>query len=359
MTPDDSLLNFVTAVSGEAYLKVEETLGDGYVRLRVSEAERRQAKHDIRSVEDTVVELLRNSRDAHARRIFLANGREGDLRTMTLLDDGVGIPAAMQDRVFEPRVTSKLETMVMDRWGVHGRGMALFSIRSNAEDARVVASGPHKGASVVVITDATKLAERADQSTWPAVERDDAGALKVARGPHNIVRRVVEFAVEHPGLEVFVGTPTEVLSTLSAIAKRELDASELLFVDDVNRLPVWQRPGAAADAEELVDIAESLGMPISERTAHRILGGELPVLKPVLDQVTGASDTTAEPAKPDIYRDRRGLKLHHSDVAEFQRELEGAFNTIAERYYLHLKCSPKVTVGKDDIRVRFEVEKED
>ena len=59
MTPDDNLLNFVTAVSGEAFLKVEETLGDGYVRLRVSEAERRQAKHDIRSVEDIVVELMR------------------------------------------------------------------------------------------------------------------------------------------------------------------------------------------------------------------------------------------------------------------------------------------------------------
>ena len=359
MTPDDSLLNFVSAVSGEAYLKVEETLGDGYVRLRVSEAERRQAKHDIRSVEDAIVELLRNSRDAHARRIFLANGREGDRRTMTLLDDGVGIPAAMQDRVFEPRVTSKLDSMVVDKWGVHGRGMALFSIRSNAEEARVVTSDLHKGTSVIVVTDATKLAERADQSTWPAVERDESGDLKVARGPHNVVRRVVEFAVEHPGIEVFLGTPTEVLATLSEIAKRELDPSELLFCDDVNRLPVWQRPGAAGDAEELVDVAESLGLPISERTAHRILGGELPALSPVLLQVTGDLEALAEPAQPDIYRDRRGLKLHHSDISEFQRELESAFDTIAERYYLHLKCAPKVTVGRDDIRVRFEVEKED
>ena len=44
---DDSLLDFVSAVSGDTFLKVEETLGDGYVRLKVSEAERRQAKHDI------------------------------------------------------------------------------------------------------------------------------------------------------------------------------------------------------------------------------------------------------------------------------------------------------------------------
>ena len=85
-------MNFVSAVSGDAFLKVEENLGDGFVRLKVSEAERRQAKHDIRSAEDIVVELLRNARDAHAQRIFLATAREGDLRTLTVIDDGVGVP---------------------------------------------------------------------------------------------------------------------------------------------------------------------------------------------------------------------------------------------------------------------------
>lgn len=359
MTPNDELLNFVTSVSGETYLKVEETLGDGYVRLRVSEAERRQAKHDIRSVEDVVVELLRNSRDAHAGRIFLATGREGDRRTLTLLDDGVGVPIHMHDRIFEPRVTSKLESMVIDRWGVHGRGMALFSIRSNAVEARIVSSDLHKGASLVVITDAGALNERADQSTWPVVERDEAGGFKVARGPHNVVRRIVEFAVEHPGIEIFYGTPTEIITTMNAVGRSELDSSELLFCDNVTRLPVWQRPAAAADAGELVDIAESLGLEISERTAHRVLGGELCPLKSVLQLATGAIAETPEPANPDIYRDRRGLKLHHTDIAAFRSELETAFDTIAERYYLHLKCEPKITVGKDDIRVRFEVEKED
>ena len=360
MTSNDDLLGFVTSVSGDAYLKVEETLGDGYVRLRVSEAERRQAKHDIRGVEDIVVELLRNSRDAHAQRIFLATARVGDLRTLTLIDDGVGVPAHMHEQIFEPRVTSKLETMVVDNWGVHGRGMALFSIRSNAIEARIVASDLHKGASLIVTTDSQNLAERADQSTWPSVERDEAGAMKVARGPHNIVRRVVEFAVEHPGIEIFYGTPTEVIATINVLGRTGADPSELLFCDNVSRLSVWQRPAAAADAAELVDIAESLGLDISERTAHRVLGRELPVLKPVLQLATGTAAHAPEPvAAPDIYRDRRGLKLHSADVAQFKRDLEAAFDTIAERYYLHLRCEPKVTVGKDDIRVRFEVEKED
>ena len=359
MTADDDLLNFVTSVSGDAYLKVEETLGDGYVRLRVSEAERRQAQHDIRSVEDIVVELLRNARDAHAQRVFLATSREGDRRTLTLIDDGVGVPEPMHDRIFEPRVTSKLETMVIDQWGVHGRGMALFSIRSNAVEARIATSELHKGASVVVVTDAADLAERADQSSWPVVETDEQGTLHVARGPHNIVRRVLEFAVEHPGVDIYLGSPTEMLATMADVARRELDSSELLFCDDVARLPVWQRPAAAAGADELVEVASSLGMPVSERTAHRLLGGELTPMRTVLATVTKQSPSPALTPAPDIYRDRRGLKIHHADLGAFRAELERAFDTIAERYYLHLRCEPKITVGKDDIRVRFDVEKED
>ncbi|MHB8739882.1 MAG: ATP-binding protein, partial [Coriobacteriia bacterium] len=194
MSEHDPLLDFVTNVSGDGYLKVEESLGDGYVRLRVPEAERRQAKHDIRSIEDVVIELLRNARDAHAQRIFVATTREGNTRMLTMIDDGVGIPHALQEAVFEPRVTSKLETMVMDRWGVHGRGMALFSVRSNTSSARVACSSPHKGAAVSVVCDTTHLSERADQSTWPTVEPDESGRLRVARGPHNIIRRLVEFA---------------------------------------------------------------------------------------------------------------------------------------------------------------------
>lgn len=355
---NEDLLGFVSAVSGDAFLKVEESLGDGFVRLKVSEAERRQAKHDIRSVEDIVVELLRNARDAHASRIFVASTREGEVRTMTFIDDGVGIPGSMHEKVFEPRVTSKLETMVMDQWGVHGRGMALFSIRSNATEARVAASEMHKGTALTILIDSSQLTERVDQSTWPAVEREPAGVFKVCRGPHNIIRRVVEFAVEHPGIDVYLGSPAEVVATMHAQARQHVDASDLLFCDDVSELPVWQRPGFVSDADDLTEIARELALPISERTAHRILAGELTVLSTALEHVTGALSAGTE-LTPDIYRDRRGLKIHHTDLAQFRSELEAAFDSIAERYYLHLKCEPKIVVGKDDIRVRFEVEKED
>jgi hypothetical protein len=359
MATDDSMLDFVSSVSGDQYVKVEETLGDGFVRLKVSEAERRQAKHDIRSFEDVVVELLRNSRDAHARRIYVANSREGDLRTLTVIDDGVGVPAAMHERIFEPRVTSKLETMVMDRWGVHGRGMALFSVRSNVADARLAASDSHKGSALVIVSDASKLAEKADQSKWPTVERDpETGRLRVGTGPHNIARRVVDFALEHPDLEIYLGTPTEAVASMVAHARGRLDARQLLFCDDPQDLPVWLRPAVAGDAAELVSLCASIGLAISERTAHRVLGGELQPLASVLECVAPAAEEP-DARRPDIYRDRRGLRLHASDTREFQRRLEEAFDLVAERYYLHLSGEPKVTVGRDTITVRFPVEKDD
>ncbi|MCE5204459.1 MAG: ATP-binding protein [Actinomycetia bacterium] len=353
----ERLIDFVSSVSGDAYLKVEETLGDGYVRLKVSEAERRQAKHDIRGVEDIIVELLRNARDAHAQRIFLATAREGDVRTVTVVDDGIGVPAHLHEAIFEPRVTSKLETMVMDRWGVHGRGMALYSVRANVMSARIASSEPHKGCAMSIAVDTTVLAERADQSTWPEVAKDESGSWSVVRGPHNIVRRVLEFACEHPEIDIYLGSPAEVLATAHAVARDVLDASELMFCDDPGRMPVWQRPAVAADAAELVELARSLGLDISERTAHRVLSGELTALRPALAIATVKEKSTA--AQPDIYRDRRGLKIHRTDLAAFQTELERAFDVLSERYYVHLKGQPKVTVGSNEIRVRFFVDKED
>ena len=233
------LADFVSSMGGDRALRVEESLGEGFVRLRVAEAERRQAKHDVRCVEDAVMELLRNARDAGARHIYVATSREGDLRTVTMLDDGSGIPADMHERIFEARVTSKLETVHMDRWGIHGRGMALFSIRENAVSAEVVSSAPGKGTSIRVVTDVNGLAERADQSSWPSVGVDEDGCETCVRGPHNIVRTCCEFALEERSTcEVYLGSPAEAAATARARAARSVDGADLLFMDSLDRLPM-------------------------------------------------------------------------------------------------------------------------
>ena len=131
-----------------------------------------------------------------------------------------------------------------------------------------------------------------------------------------------------------------------------------MFADDDARFPLWQRPAASADAAELVKVTDRLGLEISERTAHRILSGELASLDSVWDHAVEEEEPESEPAV-DIYKDRRSVRIHGSDLEDFRRELQGAFDTLSERYYLHLKGEPRVTVAKDEIRVRFQIEKED
>ncbi len=357
---DNSLIGFVASMGGERNLRVEENLGEGYVRLRVAEAERRQAKHDIRCAEDIVIEMLRNSRDAGAKHIYVATAREGDLRTITILDDGSGVPEDMQTRIFEARVTSKLESVHMDRWGVHGRGMALYSVKENTESAEVVSSAPGRGSSIRVVTDATKLAERVDQSSWPTTGIDDNGALICERGPHNIIRTCCEFAIEErSSCEVYFGSPSEIAATARARAPRTVDATDLMFIDDISELPVLERLRAAADASELHRVATSLGLDMSERTAHRIVSGQIKPQRNIVARLTHRSGGKVGRPEVDLGRDQRGLKLSKDDAKDFSREMERAFSMLADRYYLTLSDMPKVRMGKGKITVTFEIEQAD
>lgn len=353
------LADFVSDVLGSSAIRVEENLGDGYVRLVVDEAERRQARHDIRCVEDVVIEMLRNARDAGASQIFVATSRSGDERRLVMLDDGCGIPEELQEKVFEARVTSKLDSVHEDRWGIHGRGMALFSIRQNCTESSVLASAPDGGTAIAVTADVAELAERADQSSWPSLSTNEDGFQTVGTGPHNIVRTCCEFALEERGMvSVFLGSPAEIVATVRARAASTVDDTGLLFVDDLASLPVLQRLCAAADARELVDVAAGLGLAISERTAHRILAGSIRPVRSVVARLTHTSDGPSRPAPLDLAKDRRGLKLAPDDVEEFSRAMERAFDYIADRYYVSLDDAPRIRLSGDKLVVTFDIAKE-
>ena len=360
MDASNDLISFIASMSGEGSLRVEENLGGGYVKLRVSEAERRQAKHDIQHVEDIVVEMLRNARDAGASAVFVATGKTAERRSLLFIDDGCGVPDGMRERIFDARVTSKLETMKMDRWGVHGRGMALFSIRENAEEARVVESGDGLGSAFFVIVDTASLPERADQSTWPSLVKDEDGKLSCGKGPHNILRAISEFALEeHHGCDVYVGSPTEVAATLYANGSRRVDASRLLFIDDEAELPVVDRLAFASDAAEFIRIAASIGIDISERTAHRILSGAIEPLRNVASRLLREGGGVTRNHDIDLSRDRRGLKISRQDIDEFARLLERDFQMISDRYYVSLSSEPRVRVTRDAVTVTFPITKDE
>lgn len=344
--------DFVRSLSGERTRRVEESLGDGYVRLVVEEAERRQAKHDIRHVEDVIVELLRNARDAGARRIFVATARDGDRRSVVVLDDGCGIPQEMHEAVFEARVTSKLNSLVTDRWGVHGRGMALYSIRENAEDARVMASEAGRGCALRVTIDTTSLPERADQSSWPRLGRDDDGVRGCTRGPHNIPRACCEFALEeHERCSVFLGSPAEVVSSVRARVRGGSEDGAQTVLE-----PLVEASGAA----QLCEAAASLGLDISSRTAHRVLSGEIRPLPSVYARLLGPSRSRKGSGQPvDLFRDARSLRLSDDDADAFAKVMEADFPLLGDAYFLTLTGPPKVSTSRGKVVVTFDVREQD
>ncbi|EPD78111.1 MULTISPECIES: ATP-binding protein [Atopobiaceae] len=359
MAEETHLLDFVASMGGERALRIEENLGAGYVRLRVAEAERRQAKHDIRCVEDIVIEMLRNSRDAGARHIYVATTREDNIRSLVVLDDGSGIPLEMQERIFDARVTSKLESVHVDRWGVHGRGMALYSIKENTLSAKVLSSAAGLGASIQIIADTKNLSERADQSSWPHVGVDDDGQKALVRGPHNIVRTCCEFALESKGsCDVFLGSPAEIAATARVRIPQSMSSADLLFIDNLAEVPVLERFRVASDARELCEICATLGLTLSERTAHRILSGQIKPIRSCYARLFHTGEATG-PKEIDLLRDRRSLKLSRKDEHEFARLLEKDFSFLSDRYYLSMSNEPKIRVGKGKIVVTFELDPED
>ncbi|MBE6470090.1 MAG: ATP-binding protein [Coriobacteriaceae bacterium] len=347
---DTGLHGFIDEVLGEGHLRVEEELGGGFVRLRTSEAERRQAQQDIRCVEDIVLELLRNARDAGARMICIATNRDGRMRNIVVIDDGEGIPPQMWQKVFEPRVTSKLDTFHADQWGVHGRGMALYSIACNAAEHRIAASGEGLGTSVAVSADTGNLPEKADQSTVPHLVVDATGR-SVMRGPRNINRIVTEFTLAQRGsCAVYLGSPTEVLATLLAYGSRVLSAVERAFAPDAGAFPVCLRPALAATPEELAQTAHELGLELSTRSARRVMDGEIAPLEPFANAISlagGKRAVAAHSRRPE----RRAVHIAPDDRVAFAQRVGAAYGPLAEAYYLDAQVQPEITVRRDGIRV--------
>jgi hypothetical protein len=281
-------------------LKIEEDLGNGFVRLKISEAERRQALQDINCVEDIVVELLRNSRDAGSRNIFLATKKIADKkRLIYCIDDGTGIPEIFHDLIFQSRVTSKLEDGVKDPYGFHGRGMALFSVKLNVDDIKITYSDSQRGTCIYIEIDIGKIPEKKDQSMMPQVIENE-GSLSITGGVRNIIRTIAEFAIENDDINIYLGSPTQVISTIRQTYKNVFrEAAKKL--EDVKEIKDFFKTSNLKLVEllSLTDNYNSLGqllieyfnMDISDRGLQRITYNEIDALKTVDSMFSGIEHT--------------------------------------------------------------------
>jgi len=353
----EKLIDFVTDLVGEEVLKIDEDLGSGFFRLQSNEAERRQALQDIKNVEDCLVELLRNSRDAGSSRIFVSINRDRTgCRYLRVIDDGVGIPKNMHEKIFEPRVTSRLENPVKDSYGIHGRGMALFSIKSSPAEHKLLVSAPRLGSVFSLNADTSKLTERRDQSTFPNIKRE--GDEIYFSGPHNIPRVMTEFAIYHPDIALFLGTPAEIISAM-VHESNKIPPQELLKMDE---LPFWRRPAAAINAAALSTIAKTyFDADISLRNAHRILSGEIAAPGELIEAINHNKPEELSSFRSDsssIYMDNRNYTKNISshDKEAFSQAIKENFRKLGEKYFIKSLDEPKIRYGRKKIEICFFIE---
>jgi len=289
MQNNSDIKNFLSELGLDNVLNVEQDLGEGYVKLRISEAERRQSLQDIKSVEDIVIELLRNSRDAGAKNIFIGTKKiEDKKRVIYFIDDGKGIPKKFHDLIFEARITSKLENAVRDIYGFHGRGMALFSIKLNVDEIRVVYSGKDSGSVFFLNIDLSKIPEKKDQSVLPQIVELD-GDLNIIGGVSNIPKTLVEFNLQNPNINIYYGTPSQVIMTMRNNLKAQT-VNEIFpkfndwenlsqYLEDNKNMKSVYLPILTDDYLILSKILKNFfNMEISDRTIQRIIYEEF---KPV------------------------------------------------------------------------------
>ena len=291
MQNSSDLNKFLDQLNIKDSLSIEEDLGNGYVRLKISEAERRQALQDINCVEDIIVELLRNSRDSGSKNIFIGTKRlEDKNRIIHFIDDGAGIPSSLKDLIFEARVTSKLDNGKKDSYGFHGRGMALFSIKLNVNDIRLSFSDRSKGASFYLDIDLDKVPEKKDQSIIPQIIKMDED-VNIVGGVNNIIKTIIEFQLQNKDMNFFYGTPTQVLITMREILKKDKsqglypsfdDWEKLINFIDQNDIKITEIPVLTDNNNLMCEIAEKIfNMSISRRGIQRVMYNEIKPLAPL------------------------------------------------------------------------------
>lgn len=231
-------------------------LGAGFARLLGVEGFRRSPGR-LRSVEDALFELLRNSRDAGARNVYVASSLSARrYRQLTVIDDGRGIPETHKHLIFEPGVTTRhlnpvpeapTQDLYRPQDAPHGAGLSLYYVKNAAVSAEVLsASSP---TAIKVVFDTRFLPEKHLQSN----ARPSKTNL-----PATLTRFLAEATSNPPRL--FHASPSRVLSSL--IQHRIILSSQ-------------QSQSIEGEARRVWEAALGLGLEVSLRTVHRVLAGHI------------------------------------------------------------------------------------
>jgi len=382
MQNNTDLKKFLQQLDIEGSLSVEEDLGNGYVRLKISEAERRQALQDINCVEDIIVELLRNSRDAGSKNIFIGTKKVEDrTRIIHFIDDGKGIPERLKDLIFEARVTSKLENGMKDTYGFHGRGMALFSIKLNVREIILTYSGESCGASFYLDIDLEKVPEKKDQSLIPQIIKTDAD-VDIIGGVNNIIKTLIEFQIQNREMNFYYGTPTHIMATMrEKLIKKRMEGRYPVFDDweglnDFilkNNIKLTEIPVLTDNYNVMEKIARSIyNMNISRRGIQRIVYNEVRPLDPLKldllnhtiiddtgerqrDNTGGGSKITAGQRLKLFEEEKLASRFKDEEIKGIIEPLEDKFTQLGRKYFLELKNNIEFKRSNNIIKIIIEL----
>lgn len=217
-------------------------LGSGFARLTGLEGARR-GPSPITHVEDALIELLRNARDAGASSIYVASTLTARrFRTLTVIDDGRGIPEPYASLVFEPGVTTRHLDPVPDpasrTASHHGAGLALYHLKLAAVSAEVLS--PSSPTAIQATFDTHTLPERTLQS---ASRPSNSNLLATAEA----------FARKSPETAIHYASPATILATL--IRNRIIPLT--------------------GSSREVQKAAAAVGLALSARTVQRVIGGRV------------------------------------------------------------------------------------
>ena len=219
-------------------------LGAGFARLTGVEGARRGPSR-ITHVEDALLELARNARDAGAARIYVASTlKDRRFRTLTVIDDGHGIPESHRDLILEPGVTTRHLNPVTEPGdpSTHGAGLSLYQIKNHSLETRVLST--FSPTSIQATFDTNSLPERTLQSSTRPSKSNLRATLERFTATTN---------AQSPRLHSYYGPPGRILATL-------------LYY----RIIPKQR-----DSAGLREAAFGLGLGVSVRSVQRILRGEV------------------------------------------------------------------------------------
>jgi hypothetical protein len=257
-------------------------------------------------VEDALAELVRNSLDAEATSVFVASSLKARrYRTLTVIDDGRGIPSGFEDRIFEPGITSRhldpvpAHTELGHRTHAsevpQGAGLSLYHIKRMAISASVLSRAAPT--SIRAVFDTGEVPERALQ-TLPTARTSAISSTSPRRSRSNLPARLG-----------------------ALIPTREAQALPAIYYSSPSRILATLHHAHIIQADRGVGLYEDtrrLGLDVSLRTVQRVLSGSVRPAR----RLGGEEDHTVP---------EKGLRRSLTATGEARRESSGATLYLGER----------------------------